>query len=139
MKNRFSVGRDLGADVPIADASVSRRHAELSPVDGGRLFVTDCKSSNGTFLVRDGVTRPLSQETVLPTDHVKFGEVTIAVSALLDAIRQKPGAAAVAADARGAAQPPAPPTPARPSDAKLVRCDCGAVKPHNGSCPECGQ
>lgn len=133
MKNRFSVGRDLSADVPIADASVSRRHAELSPVEGGKLFVTDCNSSNGTYLVRNGATTRITQETALPGDSLKFGDVTIGVGALLEAMAAR-AAASKPAPAVAAAATPA----GGAAEGRRVRCDCGAVKTAGTRCPECG-
>src|SRR5678809_1541964 len=53
-KTRFTIGRDRGCDIPIADDSVSRLHAEITLLDGGRVFLTDCHSSNSTFVMRDG-------------------------------------------------------------------------------------
>ena len=116
---------------PIADASVSRRHAELSPVEGGKLFVTDCNSSNGTYLVRNGATTRITQDTALPGDSLKFGDVTIDVGALLEAMA-----------ARAAVSKPAPAVaaaaPAGAAEGRRVRCDCGAVKTAGSRCPECG-
>jgi pSer/pThr/pTyr-binding forkhead associated (FHA) protein len=55
------IGRDPGADIAIDDASMSRRHA-LILRRGGRFFLRDLGSANGTYL--DGVLhndeRPLA-------------------------------------------------------------------------------
>lgn len=134
MKNKFTIGRDKAADIPIADASVSRLHAELTLLEGGKVFLTDCRSSNGTFVVTHAGEHRISQETVDQNDIVKLGNVSIAVSDLVAAVQQKAGAAAAAGgDSR--------PKSRRdfPQGAKLIRCDCGAVKQQNGSCPACGQ
>lgn len=133
MKNKFTIGRDKAADIPIADASVSRLHAELTLLEGGKVFLTDCHSSNGTFVVTTGGEHRISQETIATNDIVKLGSVTIAVSDLIAAVQQKAGAAAAGADVR--------PKSRRdfPKGAKLIRCDCGAVKQQSSSCPACGQ
>ncbi|MBI4523796.1 MAG: FHA domain-containing protein [Deltaproteobacteria bacterium] len=35
MTKKFTIGRDKNCDIPIADDSVSRLHAEITIVDGG--------------------------------------------------------------------------------------------------------
>jgi len=127
-ERKYSVGRDRTCDIPIADESVSRKHAEIA-FDMGKILVTDCGSSNGTTLIRQGSPRPLKQEFVVATDHVRFGNVTLSVKELLEAIRAKDAPAAAAA----------PATP-KPVDAgKIVRCGCGAVKRSGEFCTACGQ
>ena len=63
-----------GADVSLDDPSVSRRHAEVVSVSGGRLYVTDCATTNGTFVRQDGDWRPVRQTFLEPTDLVRFGD-----------------------------------------------------------------
>ena len=89
------VGRDRSADIPIADSSVSRRHAQVEIIDGGRIFLTDCQSSNGTFVIRSGQSIRITQETVSPGEQIRFGDVVMAVSDLTDLARRA-GAAAPA-------------------------------------------
>lgn len=135
-KTRFTVGRDISADIPIADQSVSRIHAEISLVEGDRLFVTDCQSSNGTFVLRDGSERRITQEKVLPTDRIKFGGIAIAAADLLSAVRR----------IAGPVQTPAGGDPGKKkgkraafaTSAKLIRCSCGAIKAAGEQCPSCG-
>ena len=45
----YTVGRSEHCDLPVREATVSRRHAELEP-DGATLRVRDLGSTNGTFL-----------------------------------------------------------------------------------------
>lgn len=125
MKNRFVIGRDQSADIAIADPSVSRRHAEITLLENGKVFLTDCRSSNGTFVVRGGAERRISQETVTAADTAKFGDVSIRVSDLLAAVRPQAPAPAAA--------------PRHTPQGKLVRCDCGAIKSLNSPCPSCSQ
>ncbi|MDE3166340.1 MAG: FHA domain-containing protein [Acidobacteriota bacterium] len=126
MKTKFTIGRDQSADIPIADASVSRHHAEITLLAGGKVFLTDCRSSNGTFVVRGGAERRITQETLTTSDTAKFGDVSIRVSELLAALGQASGAGGGA------------PTAQAPSG-KLVRCDCGAIKTEHSPCPSCSQ
>ncbi|HMH42991.1 MAG TPA: FHA domain-containing protein [Pyrinomonadaceae bacterium] len=46
---RFSIGRTPENDLQIEDASLSRRHALIENVEG-RFMLSDCGSSNGTFV-----------------------------------------------------------------------------------------
>ena len=131
-KTTFTVGRDPGADIPIADNSVSRLHAEVTFAEGGRLFVTGCRSSNGTFLQRGPSEVRITQQTVEPTDTVRFGAVNIAASDLYAILMEKTGGAA------GQPRPKPKPGPL-PRSAKLVRCSCGAVKTLGTTCEICGE
>src|SRR5919201_2035055 len=46
------LGRDSSADVVIDDGQISRRHARVTPSNGG-VVVEDLESTNGTFVNRD--------------------------------------------------------------------------------------
>jgi hypothetical protein len=116
MPRRFTIGRDGRCDVPIADDSVSRIHAEIWLAEDGSLFMADRGSSNGTTILRAGQSFPLKQDVVLPGDQVRFGGVTLTVSDVISAVEIKnPGALTPrAAPSPGAAHPagsPAAPLP----------------------------
>lgn len=129
VKTRFTIGRERTCDIPIADDSVSRLHAELSLLEGGKLFLTDCHSSNGTLLLRDGHSRKVTQEIVQPTDRIQFGSVVLAMSDILASIGGR----------HPAPERKAPKSDARPAaGAKVMRCECGAIKPEGKKCPACG-
>jgi pSer/pThr/pTyr-binding forkhead associated (FHA) protein len=134
---KFTIGRDKSCDVAIADDSVSRLHAELVFLTNGKLSLTDRGSSNGTLLIREGKSLRIKQETVVPSDRVRFGAVELAVKDLVDAIRRKypsvvlkevPGEKPGPADFASAPRPD-----------RLLRCGCGAIKPANEPCPACGE
>jgi len=127
VKTTFIIGRDRAADIPVADQSVSRRHAELVLMDGGRMFLTDCQSSNGTWLLRKGQAVRITQETLHTGDQVRFGDVTIAVSDLVDVAQR--------VQRRGSGEPAA--TAPLPKSDRLVRCVCGAVISMGRPCPFC--
>ena len=127
---KFTIGRDQACDIPVADDSVSRRHAELTMIEPGKLLLVDCQSSNGTAVLEDGRPRPIRQAFVTPSDRVQFGSVVLNVSDLVDAVRaRKPKPQPQAERAAVAAASPS----------RLVRCECGIVKAANSKCPECGQ
>ena len=66
----FVVGRTDDCDLPLADPTVSRRHAELDLTDSG-LRLQDLGSTNGTFV--DG--RRVSDAVALPGSQIAFGKV----------------------------------------------------------------
>lgn len=48
-KRKNVIGRKIGASIPLEDAKVSREHAAIS-FQNGSYFLSDLKSTNGTFL-----------------------------------------------------------------------------------------
>src|SRR3954463_8375860 len=48
--NEFTIGREAGCDLVIADGKASRRHAALKPLPDGRATLYDLGSSNGTYV-----------------------------------------------------------------------------------------
>jgi 2-alkenal reductase len=46
----FLLGRGEECDLTLEDAKVSRRHAQLEPLDDGRVMLRDLASSNGTYV-----------------------------------------------------------------------------------------
>jgi hypothetical protein len=67
--DQFSIGRDVGCDLAIADMTVSRRHATLERTQDGWLL-TDLESTNGT---RVNGWRVRGKVTVTAGDLVSFG------------------------------------------------------------------
>lgn len=90
------VGRAANSDCAVVDATVSRRHAEITVAQGG-LQVKDVGSSNGTFV--NGVK--VESYFVMPGDTLTFGKVAFRVEERA-AITQPP------------APEPSPPTPSEP-------------------------
>ncbi len=66
------LGRGHEADVRIADASVSRRHAEVR-YDGARVLVEDLGSTNGTSVNGERVARA----TLVPGDRLTLGAAVV--------------------------------------------------------------
>jgi FHA domain len=112
MIRRFTIGRDRTTDIPVADESVSRFHAEIWLAPDGALILADRGSSNGTELIRDGQPSPLRQSAVLPTDQVRFGGATFTVKELIEAVELKhPGGLTGPTEVPKAAPPPIPSPP----------------------------
>lgn len=68
--------------LPSTDQSLSKTHAQLLVVPDGALVVMDRGSTNGSVLVRAGVSRPLTPHratTLLPGDLVRLGDRTLTV------------------------------------------------------------
>ena len=86
-EHRFSIGRSRDCDVVLADDSVSRHHAELFSLKGGKLFLIDCHSRNGTALIESDRPRSVHQEFISPTDTLLFGSIQISVRELLEIVR----------------------------------------------------
>jgi pSer/pThr/pTyr-binding forkhead associated (FHA) protein len=147
MPRRFTVGREKGCDIPIADDSVSRLHAEIWMAEDGAIMMADRGSSNGTTLLRGGQSFPLRQDVLLPGDQVRFGGVLLSVADIVLAIESRnPGALSPQGAASGVfppqprkAPPPPPQRRAAPTGGVLVRCDCGAIKSVGQPCPACHQ
>ena len=136
MHRKFTIGRDRTCDIPLADDSVSSRHAELEFLEDGKLLLIDCRSTNGTFLLEaGGQARRITQSLVSPLDQIRLGDVTMALRDLIEALRLK---SAVPVP-RALGVPPGEPAALRVKGHHLLRCPCGGIKAANATCPECGQ
>lgn len=69
------VGRAGDADLVVSDPKVSRRHAKFD-AEGGVVYVTDLRSSNGTLLNGEPVTQSIE---VRPGDHVDVGTTRLEI------------------------------------------------------------
>jgi len=137
-KEKITIGRDPSCGVVVADDSISRIHAEMIVLEGGRLFLTDRNSTNGTWIVRNGKEIVVRQEYVYKGDVVRFGDVQMSASELADALPLGPGPVKLVAGPGGASPSPQSVKPWVRGD-RLVRCQCGAVKQKDGKCRECGK
>ena len=92
-------------------------------LDDGQLFLVDCQSTHGTRVARGGRVEAVQQEFVDADATVYFGDVSLTVRELMDALHGlSPGAG-----------------PGVNKPMRLVRCRCGVVKPKGRRCPECGE
>ncbi len=126
------VGRDPECEIPIADDTISRFHAEVQVTDDGRLFVIDTNSANGTFLLKDGGKEKITQVTADPEDQIGFGDCVFEVSELIADIRSRAHHKSKQVAVRNESEPP--------SDVRRVRCEvCGYVKCEGEPCPRCSK
>src|SRR4051794_8417776 len=116
--NEFTIGREVGADLVLADGKASRRHAALRPLPDGRATLYDLGSSNGTFVNGQRVQSMLLQGG----EQIQIGDtVLVPGQAAVPGAQPVGGAtgatspgAAVPATAAVAQPPAAPPQPAVP-------------------------
>jgi pSer/pThr/pTyr-binding forkhead associated (FHA) protein len=69
------VGRASDVEVPLADGEVSRRHAKFD-AEGGVVYLSDLRSSNGTFLNGERVTESIE---VRPGDILDVGSTRMTI------------------------------------------------------------
>ncbi|MBX6312671.1 MAG: FHA domain-containing protein [Isosphaeraceae bacterium] len=73
----MAMGRDSSNPIRLLDHEVSRRHAELRPIDDTNAFrIVDLGSANGTYV--NG--RPVDQARLRPGDQVRLGQTVLLYS-----------------------------------------------------------
>jgi hypothetical protein len=77
---RFSIGRTPENDLTIDDPSLSRRHALIETIEG-RFNLSDCGSSNGTFINGRQITAPTQLEDWDVLTFGGIGDVVVRVEA----------------------------------------------------------
>src|SRR5256714_11846615 len=102
----FTIGREAGVDLVLADGKASRRHAALRVLPDGRATLYDLGSSNGTFV--DG--RRIQSTLLQGGEQIQIGDTVL----VADGAGLPPQAAAPAAPA-ASAPPPPPPVPPPPT------------------------
>ena len=104
LKELTVIGRSADCDISLAAAHLSRRHAQLSVVDGA-LYVKDLGSANGTFL--NG--KQVMEARVKRGDELRFDALSFGVMGPADELAKTtvrpPSAAADLAAAKTAAKP----------------------------------
>ncbi|MEP2653073.1 MAG: FHA domain-containing protein [Paraglaciecola sp.] len=87
--SEYIIGRHSSCDIVLLVNEISSKHAELVIGVDERVFLTDCGSKNGTFLLKEQEWQPVRQTYVQVNDTVSFGSFEISVSRLLDMLKQK--------------------------------------------------
>lgn len=122
------VGREETCDIKLSDRSVSRVHAELQLLDNGDFYVTDCNSSQGTFVEQDGGRTPVKQMQVRRRAVLVLGKARLPLGDVVAYIE------------RTSARPPVvlPVDPGGETTGELVLCDsCSKQKIQGRPCPNC--
>ena len=89
------VGRSPDVDVPIGDASISRRHCQFYLNGEGALSVRDFDSMNGTYIDDKRINR----STLMPGDVVRIGGVTMKLEWTEEAVKESPKMGEASSDA----------------------------------------
>ena len=97
--NEFTIGREAGVDLVLADGKASRRHAALRVLPDGRATLYDLGSSNGTYVNGQKVQSTLLQGG----EQIQIGDTVITAEGV------PTPTAPQAAPAAGAFQPTPPP------------------------------
>ena len=84
----YRIGRGEGVDIRIDDATVSRLHAELVVTVQGSYYLTDCDSSGGSYVARDGEWKPIKQEFIAPMEVILLGRYQTTVQQLMAMVQQ---------------------------------------------------
>lgn len=82
---KITIGRSTDCDLVLADLTVSRLHAEIELLENNHLLLNDCQSTRGTFVIRGGHEEKIRQQTILRTDFLRFGDISISVKEVLTA------------------------------------------------------
>lgn len=90
--SEYRIGRQ-DAEIKIDDPGVSKQHAELVATTDGRFYLTDCGSTSGTHVHRDGDWCRIQQDFVRPEEKILLGRRTFTPPQLLALIQSPAGAA----------------------------------------------
>jgi predicted component of type VI protein secretion system len=90
----YLIGRSPDCDIVLADATISRRHAELVEGADGRFFLTDRESAAGSWRRQSGDWSKLRQTFVTLDEPLMLGRYTTSVKALLKLLAQQKGGGA---------------------------------------------
>lgn len=80
---KISIGRSTECSLVLADMTVSRHHAEIELLENNRLLLTDCQSTQGTFIINGGQANRVKQKIITELDTLRFGNITFTVKAIL--------------------------------------------------------
>ena len=94
----YVIGRSTTADIVLSDPTVSRLHAELVRSGDGKWYLTDRRSSGGTYRLRARGWTPIEQDFVHLGDRLRLGGFECTLDDLLRLIPAIPGAASGSVD-----------------------------------------
>ncbi len=81
--NKITIGRSVECDLVLADMTVSRHHAEIELLENNDLLLTDCQSTQGTFVIKGDQEDRIKQKIIAAQDFIKFGNITMSVKEIL--------------------------------------------------------
>jgi hypothetical protein len=80
---RYSIGRSRDNDIVLTDTTISRQHAEIEDLGGGRFVVRDVGSSRGTLVQQGGEWQDVTETEVSADQPIVLGEFETSVSGLM--------------------------------------------------------
>jgi diguanylate cyclase (GGDEF)-like protein len=83
-KDEINIGRDRTSDIIITDVGISRGHARIIHDESGDLCIEDLRSTNGTYVNGEQVTKRLLRDG----DRIQFGRTTILKFSLSDDLEE---------------------------------------------------
>jgi hypothetical protein len=99
------VGRADSADIQLADSSVSRLHAELVITANGRYYLTDCNSSGGISVQKNGQWSRIKQAYVAKNEVLLLGQYQTSVEELVVQVKEGRGAGMLSGVGGAVAEP----------------------------------
>ena len=87
----YKIGRNSDMDIRIDDPTVSRIHAELVVTANGEYCLTDCGSSGGSYIVRNGEWIRIRQDFIAPTDAILLGRYQTTAPQLIAMVARDAG------------------------------------------------
>ena len=84
----YRIGRGSNVDIRIDDSTVSRVHAELVGTAKGAYYLTDCVSSGGSYVARNGEWQPITQDFIAPVDSILLGRYETTAQQLMAMVNQ---------------------------------------------------
>lgn len=81
--NKITIGRSVECNLVLADMTVSRHHAEIELLENNDLLLTDCQSTQGTFMIKGAQEERIKQKLITTQDFIKFGNITMSVKEIL--------------------------------------------------------
>ena len=98
----YKIGRNSDMDIRLDDITVSRIHAELVVTEKGAFYLTDCGSSGGSYVARNGEWIPIRQDFISSTDVILLGRYQTTAQELMQklAARSNQDRQGMGADAR---------------------------------------
>lgn len=79
----YWIGRSEQCDIQLTEACISRLHAELLIARDGRYYLTDCASSQGTFIAQDQSWKKMTQCYIEANQPLKLGDIKTSIAQLL--------------------------------------------------------
>ena len=87
----YKIGRNSDMDIRLDDPTVSRIHAELVVTANGEYYLTDCDSSGGSYVARNGEWIPIRQDFIAPTDAILLGHYQTTAPQLIAMVARDAG------------------------------------------------